>query len=92
MIQKSALSCHRKLLKVSKTSGMYLGELNYSQVNVICHGAVGRDPKNVYFLVISTPFYEGILEKSVSGKISGAFLRVFFAILARRVGCMTKPF
>ena len=55
-------------------------------------GAVERDPKNLYFFVISTPFYEGILQKWLSGKISGAFFGVFFAILARRVGCMTKPF
>ena len=35
---------------------------------------------------------EGLLQKWLPDKISGAIFEVLFAILARRVGCTTKPF
>ena len=37
-------------------------------------------------------FSEGTFQKRLPDMISGAIFEVFFAILARRVGCTTKPF
>ena len=37
-------------------------------------------------------FSEGTLQKWLPDMIKGPFFEVFFAILARRVGCTTKPF
>ena len=62
---------------------------------VIKHRTFGHVSCNFekrHFFVMFASFPEGILQKWLPDKISGAIFEVFFAILARRVGCTTKPF
>ena len=54
-------------------------------------GHVSCNCEKLHFFVMFASFREGILEKWLPDKISGAIFEVFFAILARRVGCTTKP-
>ena len=55
-------------------------------------GRVSWNSKKCLFFVIFPAFSEGTLQKWLSDMISEAIFDVFFAILARRVGCTTKPF
>ena len=63
---------------------------------VMKHHTFGRvswnSEKRLVFFAIFGAFSEGILQKWLPDKISGAIFELFFAILARRVGCTTKPF
>ena len=76
---------------------MCSGGVNYPRGNVVCHETsyfwtcVVELQKKPFF-VIFPAFSEGTLQKWLPDKISEAIFEVFFAILARRVGCTTKPF
>ena len=62
---------------------------------VVKHRTFGRvlwNSKKCLFLGDFPAFSEGTLQKWLPDMISGAIFEVFFAILARRVGCTTKPF
>ena len=81
-----------------KNMGMCSGGVNYPRGNVVCHETsyfwtcVVELRKMSFVFAIFAAFSEGILQKRLPDKISGAIFEVFFAILARRVGCTTKPF
>ncbi len=91
-------AAEKSLRAVQKSRECFQGVLITPRVTwfVMKHRTLGRvswsSKKNVFFFVILASFSEGPLQKWLSDKISGAIFEVFFAILARMVGCTTKPF